>query len=75
MNIVEELQKIEWQISHQLSNLRLLLQEVRRNSINESTSEKMPTGVVDVDLVHRVIDIEVEKPQIESIGRNMNEEY
>ena len=88
LSVAEELEKIEWQMSTQLANLRLLIQEVYRNEISESPAEKMPTGVVNVDTVHRVIDVEDQRPEVEdqhpevelvgnpmSVGRNMNEEY
>ena len=43
----------------------------------------MPTGIINPDLVHRVIEVDVEQGLItddflggyEHIGRNMNEEY
>ena len=41
-----------------------------------ATETKMPTGIVNVDLVHRVIETNViGKELAEHIGRNMNEEY
>ena len=91
LSVAEELEKIEWQMSTQLANLRLLIQEVHRNDISESPAEKMPVGVVNVDTVHRVIDTDVERPTKidasflenegtgaaapQNVGRNMNEEY
>ena len=52
------------------------LRDIKLSLLDNSSAEyKIPTGIVNVDLVHRVIDTEVEKPQIENIGRNMNEEY
>ena len=42
-----------------------------RSSTDEEHAEmrKMPTGSVNVDLVHRVIDVEVEKPALEESSK------
>ena len=71
-DVLKKIKRIEDNLKDQLENLR----DIKLSLLDNSSAEyKIPTGIVNVDLVHRVIDTEVEKPQIENIGRNMNEEY
>ena len=71
-DMIRKIRIIEDNLKEQLENLR----DIKLSLLDNSSAEyKIPTGIVNVDLVHRVIDTEVEKPQIENIGRNMNEEY
>ena len=78
-DIITKLNEIEAALKIQLDridDIKLALTNPVTTEELFATETKMPTGIVNVDLVHRVIETNVVGKELaESIGRNMNEEY
>ena len=72
-DMLRKIRIIEDNLKEQLENLK----DLRLSLLNPvGIEEKMPAGIVNVDLVHRVIDTNiVGKEVVKYMGRNMNEEY
>ena len=80
IDIITKLNEIESALKIQLARI----EDIKLSLLNPvGIEEKMPTGIINPDLVHRVIEVDVEQGLItddflggyEHIGRNMNEEY
>ena len=78
-DIITKLNEIEAALKIQLGridDIKLALTNPVTTEELFATETKMPTGIVNVDLVHRVIETNVVGKELaEHIGRNMNEEY
>ena len=72
-DMLRNIRIIEDNLKEQLENLK----DLRLSLLNPiGIEEKMPTGIVNVDLVHRVIETNVVGTEVvKYMGRNMNEEY
>ena len=71
-DMLRKIRIIEDNLKEQLENLK----DLRLSLLNPiGIEEKMPTGIVNVDLVHRVIEAKAGKEVVKYMGRNMNEEY
>ena len=80
IDIITKLNEIESALKIQLARI----EDIKLSLLNPvGIEEKMPTGIINPDLVHRVIEVDVDQGLItddflggyEYIGRNMNEEY
>ena len=80
IDIITKLNEIESALKIQLARI----DDIKLSLLNPvGIEEKMPTGIINPDLVHRVIEVDVDQGLItddflggyEYIGRNMNEEY
>ena len=72
-DMIRKISIIEDNLKEQLENLK----DLRLSLLGSIDTEgRIPTGAINVDLVHRVIETNViGKELAEHIGRNMNEEY
>ena len=80
IDIITKLNEIESALKIQLARI----EDIKLSLLNPvGIEEKMPTGIINPDLVHRVIEVDVDQGLItddflggyEHIGRNMNEGY
>ena len=80
IDIITKLNEIESALKIQLARI----DDIKLSLLNPvGIEEKMPTGIINPDLVHRVIEVDVDQGLItddflggyEFIGRNLNEEY
>ena len=61
-NYIESLEKKIVELGKEIETLSGEVEQYKKERL--ATAENLPIGAVDVDLVHRVIEIEVEKGEI-----------
>ena len=79
-DIMSKLNEIESALKIQLAKI----EDIKLSLLNPlSIEEKMPTGIINPDLAHRVIEVDPDEGLItddflggyQHLGKNMNEEY